>query len=195
MWYYQNNFSSLFFNIDVGIGQGLALSPILSALYISSIFHILEKHLKNLKIPVSILFFIDNGLFIAQRKSLTVSNSLLFCNYNVTSSILDKFSLVLEHGKTEVFHFSRVQGVFNPFPLNLLVISSPILKPKDTWRYLDFIFNRKLLFYHYINFYANKAISTVKCMKVLRNSTHGFILQQKQLLYKSCILPIILYRY
>jgi len=47
------------------MGQGLALSPILSALYISPVFHILKKHLKYLKIPVSILFFIDNGLFIA----------------------------------------------------------------------------------------------------------------------------------
>ena len=62
--YCWNNFTSLFFNIDIGVGQGSALSPILSALYIFSVFHILEKHLKNLKIPVSILSFIDNGLFI-----------------------------------------------------------------------------------------------------------------------------------
>ena len=105
--YCWNNFSSFFFNIDVGVGQGSALSPILSALYISPVFHILEKCLKNLKIPVSILSFIDDGLFIAQSKSLTVSNSLLFYSYNIVSSILDKFGLILEHEKTEVFHFSK----------------------------------------------------------------------------------------
>ena len=88
--------------------QGSALFPILSALYISPVFHILEKHLKNLKIPVSILFFIDNGLFIAQSKSLTISNSILFYNYNIISSILDKFGLILRYGKIEVFYFSRV---------------------------------------------------------------------------------------
>ena len=47
------------------MGQGSALSSILSALYISPVFHILKKHLKNLKIPISILLFIDNSLFIA----------------------------------------------------------------------------------------------------------------------------------
>ena len=89
------------------MGQGSVLSPILSALYISSVFHILEKHLKNLKISVSILSFIDDGLFIAQNKSLTGSNSNIFCSYNIISSILDKFGFVLEHGKIEVFYFSR----------------------------------------------------------------------------------------
>ena len=65
------------------MGQGSALSSILSALYISLVFHILKKHLKNLKIPISILLFIDNSLFIAQSKSLTISNSFLFYSYNV----------------------------------------------------------------------------------------------------------------
>jgi len=47
--YLWNNFSPPLCNIDVGIGQELALSPILSTLYLSLIFHILENHLKILK--------------------------------------------------------------------------------------------------------------------------------------------------
>jgi len=46
--YFWNNFSSSSFNINVEVGQGSALSPILSALYLSSFLHILGKHLKNL---------------------------------------------------------------------------------------------------------------------------------------------------
>jgi len=46
------------------MSQGSALSPILSALYLALILYILEKWLKNLKIPVSILSFVDNGLLI-----------------------------------------------------------------------------------------------------------------------------------
>jgi len=65
MTYLWNNFSSPLHNIDVGVGQGSALSPILLALYLSLIFYILEKQLKNLKIPVSILSFVDNRLFIS----------------------------------------------------------------------------------------------------------------------------------
>jgi len=103
--YFWNNFSSSSSNVDIGVGQGSALSSILSALYLAPVLHILEKHLKNLKILVSILSFVENGLLIAQSKSLTISNSLLFCSYNITSSLLEKFSLIIEHEKMEVFHF------------------------------------------------------------------------------------------
>ena len=65
------------FDVNVRVGQGSALSPILSSLYLSPFLYILEKHLKNLKIPVLIFFFVDDSLIIAQNKSLDVSNSQL----------------------------------------------------------------------------------------------------------------------
>jgi len=131
--YLWNGFLSHFCNVDVSVGQGSALFPILSALYLSSIFHILEKQLKILKIPISIISFVNDGLFISQNKSISLSNANLFCSYNVISSLLIKFRLVVEHGKTEVFHFSRSHGVFNPPPLNFTPIGGPILLLKTTW--------------------------------------------------------------
>jgi len=113
------------------VGQSSALSPILSTLYTSPVFHILEKHLKNLSISAFVLSFVDDGLFIVQSKSLTISNSLLFCSYNVVSSLLEKFGLILEHGKMEVFYFSRLHGVFNPPPLSLSEIGSLSLIFRD----------------------------------------------------------------
>jgi len=159
------------FDVNVGVGQGSALSPILSTLYLSLLLYILENWLKNLKIPISILSFVDNGLFIAQNKSFDTSNSHLFYSYNVLSKLLDNFSLIIEHSKTEIFHFNRSQGVFNPLPLDLSPLGGLILRPKDSWKYLGFIFNQKLSFHKYIDHYANKAISTVKCLKLLGNST------------------------
>jgi len=103
--YLWNNFSSPLCNVDIGVGQSFALSLILSALYLSLIFHILEKQLHSLKIPISILSFVDNGLFISQHKSIFISNMNLFCSYNIVSTLLTKFSLVMEHSKTEVFTF------------------------------------------------------------------------------------------
>ena len=44
--YFWNNFSSPSFNVNVGVGQGSALSPILSALYLSPLLYIFEKQLK-----------------------------------------------------------------------------------------------------------------------------------------------------
>jgi len=61
--YLWNNFSSSLCNIDIRVGQGLAISPILSALYLSPIFHIFEKHLKNLNIPISVLSFVEEITF------------------------------------------------------------------------------------------------------------------------------------
>ena len=124
--YVWNSFFSSFYNIDVGVGQGSALSSILSALYISLILHILENYLKILKIPISFLSFVDDGLLVAQNKSLSVLNSLLFCSYQIVSSLLDRFGLMLEYGKMEVFYFSRSSGFFNPPSLNLSPIGGPI---------------------------------------------------------------------
>ena len=52
----------------------------------------------------------------------------------------------MEHGKTEVFYFSRSHGVFDPSPLDLSALGSLILYPRNIWKYLEFIFDRKLFF-------------------------------------------------
>ena len=171
--YFWNKFTSPIFNVNVGVGQSSALSPILSALYLSLFIYILENHLKNLKILISIISFVDDGLFISQNKPINILNSHLFCSYNVLTNLLEKFSLIVEHSKTENFHFNRSQEVFNPPPLNLTLLGGSILQPNDLWKYLGFIFDRKLTFHQHINFYANKSISNVKCMKLLGNSNHG----------------------
>ena len=191
--YFWNNFSSSSFDVNVGVDQGLALSPILFTLYLSLFFHILEKHLKNLDLKIFILFFVDDGLLLTQSKSFQVSNACLFSSYNIAFNLLSKFGLLVEHLKTETFHFSRMHGVFNLPPLDLSSLCGLVLYPKDTWKYLGFIFDRKLLFHQHIDFYANKALLTVKCMKILGNLTRGLIPHQKWLLYRSCALLIALY--
>ena len=130
--YLWNNFSSPFCNVDIGISQESALFPILSALYLFLIFCILEKHLKNLKIPILIVSFVD-GLFISQYKSIPVSNENLYYSYNVISTLLTKFRLIMKYRKTEVFHFSRLCGVSNPLPLDLTLFGGFILLPKTMW--------------------------------------------------------------
>jgi len=134
--YLWNDFISPSFMVNVGVGQGSALSPILSALYLSPLIYILEKRFKNLNLPISILSFVDDGLFIVQNKSFSSSNSQLFCSYNVLSNLLNSFGLIVEHSKTEIFHFSRSHGPFNP-PLSTslpLVVQHFIPKIRgDIW--------------------------------------------------------------
>ena len=132
MNYFWNNFSSSSFSVNVGVGQGSALSPILSALYLLPFIYILENRLKNLKIPTSFISFIDNGLFISQINSFDISNSHLYCSYNVLTNLLEKFSLVVKHSKTEIFHFNRSHGTFNPPPLDLSPLGENVLQPNNT---------------------------------------------------------------
>jgi len=73
--YLWNNLQSSDFEVNIGVGQRSALSSILSALYLTLFLYILEKHLNNLKITISLLSFIDDGLIIAQNKSILISNS------------------------------------------------------------------------------------------------------------------------
>ena len=177
--YLWNNFLSLSFNVDVGIEQGSTLSPILSALYLSPVLHIFEKSLKNLKNLVYLISFVDNGFFISQNKSLVISNSHLFCSYHIMSSLFEQFRLIIKHRKMEVFYLFRLYRIFNPSSLDLIILGGSILFPKKIQHYLGFISNRKLTFQQHINFYTNKAILTVKCMKMLGNLAKGLIPTQK----------------
>ena len=81
---------------------------------------------------MSIISFIDDGLFISQSKSFHTFNYHLFCSYNVMSNLLEKFGLIVEHSKTDVFHFNRSQNTFNPPSLNLTPLEGTILWSKNT---------------------------------------------------------------
>ena len=100
--YSWNNLSSPPFDINIGIGQGSTLSPILSALYLAPIIKTFKKRIKSLnkEIPMDILSFVDNSLLISQEKSYSHSNSFLLCSYNIMSKILIDTGLIMEHGKT-----------------------------------------------------------------------------------------------
>ena len=125
--YSWNNFSSHTFCINIGVGQGSVLSLILSALNLLPFIYILENHLKNLKIPTSFIYFIDDGLFISQSNLIDIFNSCLYYSYNILTNLLEKFGLVVEHSKTEIFHFNRSHGVFNLPSLDLSPLGENVL--------------------------------------------------------------------
>ena len=63
--YSWNSFLSGTCDADVGVGQGSALSPILSALYIAPLIHIFELRAQSLNLSTFILSFVDDGLLIS----------------------------------------------------------------------------------------------------------------------------------
>ena len=95
------------------------------------------------------------------------------------------FGLVIEYNKSEIFYFSRVYNSCSP-KLDLLAISAPTLKSKTYWRYLGFYFDQYLFFKEHVHYYFTKALSTIKVIGLLGNSTKDLLLLWKWLLYHSC---------
>jgi len=59
----------------------------------------------------------------------------LYSSYRVVTDLMVMFGLVIEHDKSEIFHFSRAHNDSNP-ELDLLAIDTLTFKPKTYWRYL-----------------------------------------------------------
>ena len=134
----------------------------------------------------------DDSLLISQEKSYSLSSSFLLCSYNIISKILINAGLIMEHSKTELFHFTRACYPPNP-SINLLLVGGPVISPKPIWQYLGFYFDCRLNFNYHTHFYATKCLSTLSAMKMLGNSSRGLLSIQKRLLYRTCVLPITLY--
>jgi len=95
-----NSLTSSLLRLDVRVGQGAALSSVLSALYITFIFYIFENNSFLIPIPVSILSFVNNGLLMSQEKT-SKSNANLFYSYNIIAILLNNFGLKIKHNKLE----------------------------------------------------------------------------------------------
>ena len=93
--YNWNELFSPIFKVNVGVGQESALSPILSAFYLLPFLYILKKHLKNLKIPVSFISFVDDSLIISQNKSIVTLNSQCYGYSDTNNFYFILFFLIL----------------------------------------------------------------------------------------------------
>jgi hypothetical protein len=191
--YLWNLFSSDRRSADVGMGQGSALSPVLSALYLAPVIKLFKSQAAHLN--CNVLSYVDDGTLIVQAKDWGSNLNHLQEAYRIVFNLFECFELVLEHDKSKLFHFTCKRGDTNP-PLALgwgpFMEETP-LKPKEHWQYLGFFFDQHLLFHEHVRFYATKAISMVRAMGMLGNSFCGLSPRQKHILYRSCVMPIATY--
>ncbi|CAA7261906.1 unnamed protein product [Cyclocybe aegerita] len=193
--YCWNTFQSDSRSADVGVGQGSALSPVISGLFIAPVMKLF--YIKAALLNTTLLSFVDDRTILAQSKQLDDNNVGLHKAYKIIYLLFVAFALVLEHDKTELFHFSRQGDTYNP-SLDLGYTphtGATPLKPKTYWRYLGFYFDRGLTFHEHVCYYATKAFTTVQAMCMLGNSTRGLSPKQRCLLYRSCVVPIATYGY
>jgi hypothetical protein len=162
---------SLEFPSSVGVGQGSALSPILSALCLAPLLKEFER-----RVRVAVLIsYVDDGTIIVQSDTWDKNLVKLKSAYKIVFELTQSMGLVLEHNKSEGFHFSRKHSDSNP-DIDLGYASytgATPLHPGTTWQYLGFFFDHALTFREHVKRYTNKALTTVRAMLALGNSVCG----------------------
>jgi hypothetical protein len=92
--------------------------------------------------------------------------------YKIIFELTQSMGLVLEHSRSEGFHFSWKHGDSNP-DIDLgyapYTRATP-LHPGTTWQYLGFFFDCALTSCEHVKHYTNKALTTVRAMLTLGNS-------------------------
>ena len=139
--------------------------------------------------------YVDDGTLIASSKTYAENQTKHSEAYHFIHEATEAMGLILEHSKSEAFHFSKRRDGENP-PIDLgfapFTGDTPLV-PKEIWRYLGFFFDRKLSFREHCRRYANKALTSVRAMYSLGNGARGLRPEDRRLLYRTCVLPIATY--
>jgi Reverse transcriptase (RNA-dependent DNA polymerase) len=168
--YKWNTFTSGSYLANKGVGQGSAMSPVLSSLCLVPILKLYSA--SDSGCQVNIMSYVDDGTLIAHSPQLEDNLKPLKEAHGWIYHPFTSLSLVLEHTRSEAFHFTRARGDLD-LPINLSfqpIMSNTPLRPKLTWQYFGFFFDHKLLFKEHIWFYSTKAQTTIRAMGTLGNS-------------------------
>ncbi|KAF8697279.1 hypothetical protein AX14_001381 [Amanita brunnescens Koide BX004] len=188
------------YDFSLGTPQGDCLSPILSALYISTA---IRRVFPETMPPASTrcLFFVDDGALITASPSLQTNVDILRLYLLLLLQALSDLGLQVEASKTELIHFF----VFELTASRRLAISQqPLLSftwrmknydivPTACWRYLCFFFTPTMDFSFHVQYYTNKAFSTIRACNMLGSSVRGIGPKQRSHAYQACALSVLTY--
>ncbi|KAF8703921.1 hypothetical protein AX14_014102 [Amanita brunnescens Koide BX004] len=185
---------------SLGTPQGDCLSPILSALYISVA---IRKVFPETMPPASTrcLFYVDDGVIITASPSLQTNIAVLRLYLLLLFQALADIGLQVETSKTELMHFfafeltaaRRLAIVQQPHLLFTWRQVDYDIPPSPRWRYLGFFFTPTLDFTYHVQFYTNKAFSTIRACAMLGNSVRGIGPRQRAHAYQACVLSVLTY--
>ena len=199
--YKWDNAVSRKFDFSLGTPQGDCLSPILSALYLSVA---IRKVFPETMPPSTTrcLFFVDDGVIITASPSLQTNVAILRVYLLLLLQALSEIGLQIEASKTELIHFfafelsaaRRLVAVEHQPHLDFTWRTVRYdIPPSARWRYLGFYFTPTLDFSFHVQFYTNKAFSTIRACAMLGNSVRGIGPRQRAHAYQACVLSVLTY--
>ena len=123
--------------------------------------------------------------------------------YKGTHGAFNNLGLTHEHSKSQMIHYpgydSGNKRKINTDPLPDIDLGfAPYtgdtpLRPSKEWRYLGYFFDKFLAFDYHVNFYFNKAFSTIRAFRMFGNSNGGLDPKNRRLFCNSCVMPILTY--
>ncbi|KAJ3506303.1 hypothetical protein NMY22_g17294 [Coprinellus aureogranulatus] len=143
--------------------------------------------IKEVGLGTTLITFVDDSTIAAQTDSIEMNCHMLYHVYAFIHALFTATGLVLEHDKSEAFHFTRARsGADRPIDLGFAPHTGATpLRPKKFWRYLGFYFDQRLTFAEHVRYYSTKALTTVMAMRMLGNSTRGLSPKNKRILYRG----------
>ena len=188
------------YDFSLGTPQGDCLSPILSALYISVA---IRRVFPEIMLPATTkcLFFVDDGALITVSPSLQTNVDVLRLYLLLLLQALSDLGLQVEASKTELIHFfafeltaaRRLAISQQPHLTFTWQMTTFDIPPSPLLRYLGFYFTPTLDFSHHVQFYTNKAFSTIRACNMLGNSIRGIGPRQRAHAYQACALSVLTY--
>lgn len=177
----KGNNSSLF-NIPFGLAQGAVLSPTLYNIYTCD----LPKNEAT-----NIHLYADDVSFNSSHRNFLPIQKALTLHAKHIESFMRKWKIKINGNKTQAIFVSNRRT--KQVPLNEInVLNSSVIWNSEV-KYLGVVIDKKLTFNHHIEHILRKANTAIHTLHPLLNSNSSLCVENKLLLYKLAIRPIITY--
>ena len=182
-----DDYSSEWFDITNGIGQGDPLSMILYIIYDSDLVDIAKKSKGEL-----ILAFIDDTVLIAVAKTFHETHAILHSMLERRGGAYDwssKHNSKFETSKFGLIDFTLNRSKERP----PIVIRGITIKPSKSHKFLGVMVNQELRWKEHASYALAKGVAYVALIRRISTSAHGVSPRLMRQLYRSIAVPKMLY--